>query len=164
MARERQAGDKPEATGDLVVARSVSKLAEPPSVRTSASTACNGGSVSPTSSASSAQELSSAAATSEPPSSWETQGGSRWDQPAEAISSGWQVAYRSSHAERGHMSVGTSPVHQDPVALRPPPVQPSFTFDTTMPSLGDVASLAPAAALPSAEELYSIGAYGAFGY
>ena len=163
----RERAGKSEATGDPVLARSTSKHAEPQSVRTSTSTACNAGSVSPTSSASSAQELSSATGvTSEPPSSWETQdGGARWDRPAEAISSSaWQVAYRSSHAARGHMSIGTSPEHQEPVALRPPPTLPGFTFDTTMPSLGDVARLAPAAMLPSAEELDSIEAYGTFGY
>ena len=144
-------------------------------------TAALPGSLSPTSSATSQPEVShatghtAAGEPGEPPTSWETQGeDKRWEERNNpAFTSPWLgPSYAANASARGHIThdpMGPSPTH-DPIELKPPPVLPSFTFETDGFNIAhslvvdDVASLAPASSLPTAEELYGAEKYGSFGY
>ena len=140
-------------------------------------TAALPGSLSPTSSATSQPEVShatghtAAGEPGEPPTSWETQGeDKRWEERNNpAFTSHWLgPSYAANASARGHIT--HDPMGPNPIELKPPPVLPSFTFETDGFNIAhslvvdDVASLAPASSLPTAEELYGAEKYGSFGY
>lgn len=165
-----------------IAARVVQRPADASTSTASLATVPLPGSLSPTSSATSQPEVpyatggpSAAEHGEAPPTSWETQDADqRWEERNNpAFTSHWLgpsyagPSYAENATTRGHLSLGPSPTH-DPVELRPPPVLPSFTFETDgfniAPSLGDVASLAPANSLPTEEELNGADKYGGFAY
>jgi hypothetical protein len=135
-----------------IAARVVQRPADADTSTASLATVPLPGSLSPTSSATETQDADQ-----------------RWEERNNpAFTSHWLgPSYAENATARGHLSLGPSPTH-DPVELRPPPVLPSFTFETggfnIAPSLGDVASLAPANSLPTEEELNGADKYGGFAY